>query len=67
MTGAAQRGSSDDGEEREPDAAFGAAADDEADAAGYRERGQGLFLDIFADVAIAPTAPIDVVREGGSG
>jgi hypothetical protein len=35
--GAAQRDSSDDGEEREPDAASGAPADDEADATGYRE------------------------------
>jgi hypothetical protein len=35
--GAAQRNSSDYGEECEPDAAFGAAADDEADASGYRE------------------------------
>ena len=65
--GAAQRDSSDDGEEREPDAAFGAPADDEADAARYSQRGQGLFFYIFADVAIAPTAPIDVVREGGFG
>jgi hypothetical protein len=34
--GAAQRDSSDYREEREPDAAFGASADDEADATGYR-------------------------------
>ena len=65
--GAAQRDSSDDGEEREPDAAFGAPADDEADATSYSQRGQRFFFYIFADVAIAPTAPIDVVREGGFG
>lgn len=63
--GAAQRDSSDDREEREPDAAPGASADDEADATGYRYRGQRFFFYIFADVAIAPTTPIDVVLEGG--
>src|SRR5579863_1386253 len=40
--GAAQRDSSDDGQECEPDAAFGAAAEDEAEAAGDRQRGQRL-------------------------
>jgi hypothetical protein len=62
--GAAQRDSSDYGQECESDAAFGASADDKADATGDSERGQRFFFYIFADVAIAPTTPLDV-RDGG--
>jgi hypothetical protein len=65
--GAAQRDSSDYGQECESDAAFGASTHDEADAAGYRQRGQRFFFYIFADVAIAPTLPLEVVCKGGLG
>ena len=62
--GAAQRDSSYDGEECESDTAFSSAADDEADATGDSQRGQRFFLYIFADVAIAPTAPLDIAGFG---
>jgi hypothetical protein len=62
---AAQRDSPYYGEECEPDAAPGASADDEADATGYRHRGQRFFFYIFADVAIAPTAAICVILKTG--
>jgi len=63
--GAAQRDSSYCGDECETDAAFRASADDEADATGYRQRGQRFLFYIFADVAIAPTAPLDAVLKAG--
>ena len=61
----AQRDSSYQGQECEPDAAVGAAAEDESDATGYRQRGQRFLFYVFADVPIAPAPPLIVIRQGG--
>ena len=55
-SGATQRDSPDQGQEREPDAAVGAAAEDESDATRDSQRGQRFFFYVFADVAIPATA-----------
>ena len=52
---AAQRDSSHQAQQCEPDAAVGTAADDESGAAGYCKRGQRFLPYVFADVAIPPT------------
>jgi hypothetical protein len=54
---AADRDSSRDAQECDTEAAVSAAAKNESDAAGDRQRGQRFFSYIFADVAIAP-APL---------
>ena len=41
-----------------------AAAEDEADAAGDRQRGERFFPDVFADVALASTHPFDCICRG---
>jgi hypothetical protein len=62
---AAQRDSSRDGQECEPDAAAGAPADNESDAAGDRQRSQRFFSYVFADVALAPALPLIRFGVGG--
>ncbi len=51
-------------QQREPDAAVGAAAEDESDATGYSQRGQRFLSYVFADVPLSPTQSFVRVRWG---
>jgi len=62
---AAQRDSSDDAKECEPEAAVGASADDESDATRYRQRRQRFFSYILADVPFPPAQSLNRIRRVG--
>ena len=62
--GSAQSDSSRDGQKRKPDTAASAATEDEADAAGDRERSQRFFSDVFADVPLAATQLLIRIGDG---
>jgi hypothetical protein len=58
----AQRDSSRNRQKRKPDAAVGASAENESDAAGDSQCGQRFLPDVFADVALAAPQPFIRIR-----